>query len=218
MSRRSRSLNLLEPQESHQACSGKPLPFYVYINIHKYIHTYITHLYMRTRTHAHAHTHTLALCAECNFYISLIWESLEVYYVGKIQGSVMEKEHVHLSVTVLGRTNKTESNPCRLGYDVCVTEYFTSDSGGHWATNPEALEKSSSETFLQTKGFSHKAPLMWCLVPAVQPWRKRLCGQMEWCTRWFKYDRDKLWLFTHKSSRSYLNHLVYIWRVCTVLS
>ena len=106
----------------------------------------------------------------------------------------MEKEHVHVSVTVLGRTNKTESNPCRLGYHACVTEYFTSDSGGHWATNPEALEKSSSETFLQTKGFSHKAPLMWCLVPAVQPWRKRFCCQMEWCTRWFKYDRDKLWL------------------------
>ena len=27
MSRRSRSLNLLEPQELHQACRGKPLPF-----------------------------------------------------------------------------------------------------------------------------------------------------------------------------------------------
>jgi hypothetical protein len=30
MSRWSRSLNLLEPQQSHQACSGKPLPFSIY--------------------------------------------------------------------------------------------------------------------------------------------------------------------------------------------
>jgi hypothetical protein len=28
-------------------------------------------------------------------------------------------------------------------------------------------------------------------------------------TRWFKYDREKLDFFTHKSSRSYLNHLVH---------
>jgi hypothetical protein len=34
MSRRSRSLNLLEPQEPHQACSRKPLSFLnVYLNI-----------------------------------------------------------------------------------------------------------------------------------------------------------------------------------------
>jgi hypothetical protein len=61
MSRRSRSLNLLEPQEPHQACSGKPLPLPFGISLH-----WILQYDFNGSTYVLYHFH-MFLCAQFNY-------------------------------------------------------------------------------------------------------------------------------------------------------
>jgi hypothetical protein len=64
--------------------------------------------------------------------------------------------------------------------------------------------------FCHGKNYKMEFTLLFSLlfVPALRILQWYSQGFIFPCTRWFRYDRDKLWL-VYKSSRSYLNHLVY---------